>query len=366
MAEVVRNLKQFVMICLTLDGATNVQGKQIINLMACGPMAFFLSTELRRESTENLYEKLIDCKRRLLLTICELALGFVSHVVSSNADDDDADPQQVATMNEHFVGAPMFTFCSDSPSVMIKLRHLSVEVLFSVICFYLSYLEGDESTFLSVYTCFLAVAHHFCTLSPDVRAALDLSNADVDKMHTLVCHRLKTIFSLTHALAFCTDPLFDDLHDNLAKLHRDDFLNLGDLTILQQCKKAIKWMAVANILLNRLMQSEFDLYTIHVENDDDDFVDVFSMPQHMWALADDSVYSHLKKPLFAIQNWPFTRCRPRPALVSVITRRPTEYIHAINLDLQRARSRLTRPSFSMRNSLHDTRVSDATASSFDG
>ncbi len=42
MAEVVRNLKQFIMICLTLDGATNVHGKQIINLMACGLMAFFL------------------------------------------------------------------------------------------------------------------------------------------------------------------------------------------------------------------------------------------------------------------------------------------------------------------------------------
>jgi hypothetical protein len=95
MAEVVRNLKQFVMICLTLDGATNVEGKQIINLMACRPMAFFLehfSMELRRESVENLYEKLIDCKRRLLLTIRELTPGFVNHVISSNARDDDADP----------------------------------------------------------------------------------------------------------------------------------------------------------------------------------------------------------------------------------------------------------------------------------
>jgi hypothetical protein len=64
-------------------------------MMACGPMVFFLehfSMELRRESAENLYEKLIDCKRRLLLTIHELALGFVSHVVSSDAGDDDADP----------------------------------------------------------------------------------------------------------------------------------------------------------------------------------------------------------------------------------------------------------------------------------
>jgi hypothetical protein len=44
--------------------------------------------------------------------------------------------------------------------------------------------------------------------------------------------------------------------------------------------------------------------TIRVEDDDDDFADVFSMPQHLWALADDSVYSHLKKPLLAIHKMP--------------------------------------------------------------
>jgi hypothetical protein len=141
-------------------------------------------------------------------------------------------------------------------------------------------------------------------LPPDVRAALDLSSADVDKMHTLVCHRLKTIFSPAHALPFRTDPLFDDLRDNLAKLHRDAFLNLGDLTILQQCKNAIKRMAATDVLLNRIMQSEFGLYTIRVEDDDNNFADVFSMSQHMWALADDSVYSHLKKPLLAIHKMP--------------------------------------------------------------
>jgi hypothetical protein len=30
-------------------------------------------------------------------------------------------------MNEHFVGAPMFTFCFDSPSVMIKLRRVCIQ-----------------------------------------------------------------------------------------------------------------------------------------------------------------------------------------------------------------------------------------------
>jgi hypothetical protein len=179
-----------------------------------------------------------------------------------------------------------------------------MEVLFSAICSCLSYLEGDELTFSSIYAYFLAVAHHFRTLPLDVRATLDLSSADVDKMHTLVCHCLKTIFSPAHTLAFRTDPLLDDLRDNLAKLHKDVFLNLGDLTILQQCKNAIKRMAIADVLLNITMQSEFGLYTINVEDDDDNFADIFSMPQHMWALADNSVYSHLKKLLLAIHKMP--------------------------------------------------------------
>ncbi|CAK9868208.1 unnamed protein product [Sphagnum jensenii] len=316
-------------------------------MMACGPMAFFLehfSMELRRESVENLYEKLIDCKCRLLLTIRELAPHFVSHIVSSDASDDDVDPQQIVFLvksvrNTHLIQQLFDKICKEKYGITLvfilftktrwgtvrdaakrlnwvrmvmcqlpieimsndlniyllnDLKNLiltaafwkgvaAVEVLFSAICSCLSYLEGDESTFSSVYTCFLAVAHHFRTLSPDVRAALDLSNADVDKMHTLVCHCFKTIFSPTHALAFRTDLLFDDLRDNLAKLHGDAFLNLGDLTILQQCKNAIKRMVATDALLNRTIQSEFGLYTIHVEDNDNDFADIFSMPQLMWA-----------------------------------------------------------------------------------
>ncbi len=63
-------------------------------------------------------------------------------------------------------------------------------------------------------------------------------------------------------------------------------------------------MAAADVLLNKTMQFEFGLYTIHVEDDDNDFADIFSMPQHMWVLANDSVYSHLKKPLLAIHKMP--------------------------------------------------------------
>ena len=67
------------LICLTLDGATNIQGKQVINMMACGPKAYFLehfTMELCRESAANLLNKLMDCKLRLLASIRQPAPGF--------------------------------------------------------------------------------------------------------------------------------------------------------------------------------------------------------------------------------------------------------------------------------------------------
>ncbi|DBA02205.1 TPA: hypothetical protein N0F65_004840, partial [Lagenidium giganteum] len=61
----------------------------ILNLMACGPVSFFsehFTLELRRESAAKLLEKLVDGKKRLQ-------------------------------------SAPIFWFCSDSQSVMVKLRN---------------------------------------------------------------------------------------------------------------------------------------------------------------------------------------------------------------------------------------------------
>jgi hypothetical protein len=55
------------LICFKLDGATNLQGKQIINMI---PNAFFLehfTMELRIESAANLLEKLLNCKLRAIV-----------------------------------------------------------------------------------------------------------------------------------------------------------------------------------------------------------------------------------------------------------------------------------------------------------
>ena len=57
MNDVLLELGNLSLICFTLDGATNVQGKQVINMMACGPKPFFLehfTMELRRDSADNL------------------------------------------------------------------------------------------------------------------------------------------------------------------------------------------------------------------------------------------------------------------------------------------------------------------------
>ena len=80
MNEVLLSLGKHPLICFTLDGATNLQGKQIINMMACVPKAYFLehfTMQLCRESAANLLEKLLDCKLRLLGSIRMPAPGYI-------------------------------------------------------------------------------------------------------------------------------------------------------------------------------------------------------------------------------------------------------------------------------------------------
>ena len=139
MNEVILDLGKHSLICFTLDGATNVQGKQVINMMACGPKAYFLehfTMQLRRESASNLLEKLLDCKLRLFASIRPPAPGYslsrdvqlietgdaIAAEIAAENHQQAPDGSITATKNEHFIGAPIFTFCSDSPSVMVKLR----------------------------------------------------------------------------------------------------------------------------------------------------------------------------------------------------------------------------------------------------
>ncbi len=99
--------------------------------MACGPKLLFLehfTMELHRESAANLLEKLLNYKLCLLGSICQSAPGFVLSKVVRMFHDIDVEvveqheEGQVCTKNEHFINPPMFCFCNDSPSVMVKLH----------------------------------------------------------------------------------------------------------------------------------------------------------------------------------------------------------------------------------------------------
>jgi hypothetical protein len=64
------------LICYTLDGATNLQGKQIINMMACIPNAFFGTLHDCSLSGERCSRSGSISKLRLLRSICVPAPGF--------------------------------------------------------------------------------------------------------------------------------------------------------------------------------------------------------------------------------------------------------------------------------------------------
>ena len=382
MNEVLLSLGKHPLICFTLDGPTNLQGKQIINMMACVPKAYFLeyfTMQLRRESAANLLEKLLDCKLRLLGSIRMPAPGYILSrdvaVIGGGVNEDntvvgnnDVGPL-VCAKNEHFVNPPMFTFCSDSPSVMQKLRkdcldssefvfaygcaphaihnlcmdlikhfpgvtlvlkqilymvktlrssHLllqlfdklcmekykkrynlilftktrwgtvyyaaqrasvvkaacaslpgeilnadldidmcdklkalvtdpaywkgvaAFEVLFKTISSCLTYLEGDEATFSAVYACFVAIKYHLKTLDYTVKEGLSLDDDAIERMTVLTHHRLATIYTEAHTLAFATDPMFTDMRIRIAAEFGEEFLQLGKVPLI--IKQRLLWL----------------------------------------------------------------------------------------------------------------------------
>lgn len=463
MNEVLFALSRHPLICFTLDGATDVLGKQIINMMACVPKAYFLehfTMELRRESAANLLGNLLDCKLRLLRSIRQAvpgysllindhnnhtappATGIVLPVGTENEGNDQAIGNQLVQellpclRNEHFVNPPMFTFCSDSPSVMMKLRrdcltsnefvfaygcaphainnlcmdliklfpgvkvvlkqilfmvktlkssHLlqqlfdklcvekykktyvlilftktrwgtvfysaqratlvksacaalpgeimnsdldidisdkfkqlvtdpaywkgvaAMEALFRTIASCLTYLEGDEATFSAVYASFIAIKYHLRKLDGATKDGLSLGDNDVERMMSLTHHRLSTIYTEAHTLAFATDPMFIGMRTRIAAEFGEDFLQLGKPPINQQSKVALSRLANGNDDLRRRMYSEFATFIRSCKDDTvtcENFEDIKMKPSELWTLCDDCDYGAIKHLLSAVHQNP--------------------------------------------------------------
>ena len=207
MNEVLVALGKRPLICFTLDSATNLQGKQVINMMACVPKAYFLehfSMELRRERAQQIFLRncwIVCCgccppyKSRLRVELSQKGMHLLT--IAHNEGNDIVDfgivaatgatnnnqrtlPPAPCSRNEHFINPPMFTLCSDSPSVMSKLHRDW-------------YLERNE--FMLAYGC-----------APDA-----IHNVGMD----LVKHFAGVKLALKEAVAVYGQPLHLEVQDNV-------------------------------------------------------------------------------------------------------------------------------------------------------
>ena len=85
----------------------------------------------------------VSCKCSIRAPVPGYSLSRDLIVIGDDVDEDgridnhDARPLVCCSKNEHFLNPPMFTFCSDSPSVMQKLRKdclTSKEFMFAYGC----------------------------------------------------------------------------------------------------------------------------------------------------------------------------------------------------------------------------------------
>ena len=115
-----RAVMKFPVFCFTLDGATSKAGKQVLNVLACGPMAYFIEhfdMNLQRESSKNLFSKLLSCQKRLRLLMKNAIPESEVQIELDECDDNDDD---VWWTDCHDMR--MWNLCTDSPNVMKALR----------------------------------------------------------------------------------------------------------------------------------------------------------------------------------------------------------------------------------------------------
>ena len=78
MNEIRKKKSDWTSVTITMNGATNVNHESVINVMACGPMPFFLEhvhIDIKKETTHVIHGKVLDVAERMrkwLLLLCWL------------------------------------------------------------------------------------------------------------------------------------------------------------------------------------------------------------------------------------------------------------------------------------------------------
>ena len=165
---------------------------------------------------------------------------------------------------------------------------------------------------------------------------MSLDDDAIERMTIQTHHRLATIYTEAHALAFATDPMFTDMRIRIAAEFGDEFLQLGKASINHQAKTALARLANGNDDLRRKMFSQFATYITRCKDDTttaagndrnvsssfDDFEDTMMKPSELWTLCDDSDYSAIKHRLSAVH------CNPAGASGGERNHKSAKQVHS--------------------------------------
>ena len=127
-------------------------------------------------------------------------------------------------------------------------------------------------------------------------------------MTILTDHRLATIYTEAHALAFATHPMYTERRTRIAGEFGEEFLQLGKPSINQQAKIALARLANGNDDRHQKMFGEFATYITRSKHDNSNeemfrnFKDTMMKPSELRMLSDDSYYSSIKHLLSAVHR----------------------------------------------------------------
>ncbi len=151
---------------------------------------------------------------------------------------------------------------------------IAMERLFMTISSCLTYLEGDEATFSTVYACFVVIKYHIKTFNYVVMDAFNLGDDDIEQMMMLLHHRFSTIYLEAHGLAFAIDSMFTDMRNKIVTKFGKDFLQVRKGSINQQAKATLVRLSNGNKDLRRSYFSEFATFIMRPRDNDYDFNEI--------------------------------------------------------------------------------------------